>query len=185
MERDMFDTMTFTKAGAAVCAALLIFLFASWGADALYMSEAEGHGDSHTEEGEGHSQGYVIANLEDSGAGEAEEVVEVSFEEVYASADAGAGERVYNKCQSCHKLDGSNGTGPHLDGVVGREIAAVGDFSYSDAMASTEGSWTPERLSAFLENPRSDISGTKMTFSGLKDIEDRANVIAYLEANPG
>ncbi|WP_292023234.1 cytochrome c family protein [Maritimibacter sp. UBA3975] len=177
----MFDTMTFTKAGAAVCAALLIFLFASWGADALYMSEAEGHGD----EAEEHSQGYVIANLEESSEDGGEEAVEVSFEEVFAEADAGAGERVYNKCKSCHKLDGTNGTGPHLDGVVGREVAAVGDFSYSDAMASVEGSWTPEELNAFLENPRSDINGTKMTFSGLNDIEDRANVIAYLEANPG
>ncbi|EAQ13414.1 cytochrome c [Maritimibacter alkaliphilus HTCC2654] len=179
MERDMFDTMTLTKAGAAVCAALLIFLFASWGADALYATSEGGHG----EEGEEHSQGYVIANLEESSEG-GEEEAEVSFEEVYASADAGAGERVFNKCQSCHKLDGSNGTGPHLDGVVGRAVAGVDGFGYSDAMASHGGDWTPEALDAFLENPRSNISGTKMTFSGLKDIEDRANVIAYLAANP-
>lgn len=177
----MFDTMTFTKAGAAVCAALLIFLFASWGADALY-STAEAHGEGHGEEAE-HSQGYVIADLSDTGEGEAEDVVEVSFEEVYASADAGAGERVFNKCKACHKMDGSNGTGPHLDGVVGRAVASVGGFSYSDAMIAHGGDWTPEALDAFLENPRSNVNGTKMTFSGLKDIEDRANIIAYLAAN--
>ncbi|HBZ43922.1 MAG TPA: cytochrome c family protein [Maritimibacter sp.] len=176
----MFDTMTFTKAGAAVCAALLIFLFSNWAAEALYHTDvAEAHGD----EGEDHgpTQGYVIASLEGDAGGEAEEEVEVSFEEVFAAADAGAGERVFNKCKSCHKLDGSNGTGPHLDGVVGREVAAVDGFGYSDAMTAVEGAWTPEELNAFLENPRQDISGTKMSFAGLKDIEDRANLIAYLQ----
>ncbi|MEC7763087.1 MAG: cytochrome c family protein [Pseudomonadota bacterium] len=175
----MFDTMTFTKAGAAVCAALLIYLFASWGADALYSTAEGGHG----EEGEEHSQGYVIANLEEGGDGAAEDVVEVSFEEVYASADAGAGERVYNRCQSCHKLDGSNGTGPHLDGVVGRAVASVDGFSYTDAMVGHGGDWTPEALSEFLENPRGVVNGTKMTFSGLPDVEDRANLIAFLAEN--
>jgi cytochrome c len=184
MERDMFDTMTFTKAGAAVCAALLIFLFANWGAEALYVTETEAHGEGHGEEA-GHDKGYVIASLEEGNEEPEEEVEQASFEEVYASADAGAGERVFNKCRSCHKLDGSNGTGPHLDGVVGREVASVDGFAYSDAMASHGGDWTPEELSHFLEDPRGYIPGTKMSFSGLDDIEDRANIIAYLAEQTG
>lgn len=182
----MFDTMTLTKAGAAVCAALLIFLFSNWAAEALYHTDvAEAHGDEHGEEADAHgaSKGYVIASLEGDAGGEEEEAVEVSFEEVYAAADAGAGERVFNKCKACHKLDGSNGTGPHLDGVVGRAVAAVDGFGYSDAMAAVDGDWTPEELDAFIENPRSDVEGTKMSFAGIKDVEDRANLIAYLAEN--
>lgn len=180
----MFDTMTFTKAGAAVCAALLIFLFSNWAADALYSTEVAEHGGGHGDEADDHgpTQGYVIASLEaNDDAEEQEEVVEVSFEDVFAEADAGSGERVYNKCKACHKLDGSNGTGPYLDGVVGREVAAVDGFGYSDAMASFGGEWTPEVLQAFLENPRENMPGTKMSFAGLDDIEDRADLIAYLQ----
>ena len=66
-----------------------------------------------------------------------------------------AGERVFGKCKACHKLDGTNGTGPHLNGVVGREIAAVDGFAYSDALAGMSGDqWTPENLNGFLENPK-------------------------------
>lgn len=180
----MFDTMTFTKAGAAVCAALLIFLFASWGADALYVTSAEGHGEGHGEEG-APTQGYVIAALDGADHGAEEEEVEVSFEEVYANADAAAGEKVFNKCKSCHKMDGNNGTGPHLDGVVGRAVASVGGFGYSDPMIAHGGDWTPEALQEFLANPKGIVPGTKMTFAGLKKIEDRANLVAYLAAHPG
>ncbi|WP_298496284.1 cytochrome c family protein [uncultured Maritimibacter sp.] len=178
----MFDTMTITKAGAAVCGSLLLFLFGNWAADSLYATASESHGE-HAEEGEDHgpTQGYVIASLESSSEGGAAEEAGPTFEEVFATADAGAGERVYNKCQSCHKLDGSNGTGPHLDGVVGRAVASVEGFGYSDAMAAHGGDWTPEALDAFLENPRGNTPGTKMTFSGLKDVEDRANLIAFLQ----
>ncbi|MBV7408497.1 cytochrome c family protein [Maritimibacter sp. DP1N21-5] len=176
----MFDTMTFTKAGAAVCAALLIFLFGNWAADSLYATASESHGEAAEGEEAHATQGYVIANLEASEAGGAEEEAGPSFEEVFASADAAAGESVFNKCKACHKVDGSNGTGPHLDGVVGRTVAAVDGFGYSDAMAAHGGEWTPEALDAFLENPRGDVPGTKMTYSGLKDIEDRANLIAWL-----
>ncbi len=163
----MFDTMTLTKATAGVCGALLILLLGKWAADVMYHDA--GHGE----------QAYVI----DTGAEEGgdEEAVEVSFDEVLASADVGKGARVFNKCKACHKLeDGANGTGPHLYGVVGREKAAVEGFGYSDALASLEASWTPENLSGFLESPKNYAPGTTMGFSGLRKIEDRANLIAYL-----
>ena len=98
-----------------------------------------------------------------------------------AAADAAAGEKVFAKCKACHKLDGGNGTGPHLDGVVNRAKASVEGFSYSDALTGMAGdSWTPENLYAFLENPKGYAPGTKMSFAGLPKSEDRANVIAYL-----
>ena len=99
---------------------------------------------------------------------------------VFASADLAEGEKVFRKCRACHKVeDGANGVGPHLHGVVGREIAAVDGYRYSDALPAGE-TWTVENLYAYLENPRGWAPGTKMAFAGLKTSEERANVIAWL-----
>ena len=65
---------------------------------------------------------------------------------------------------------------------MGRAVGTVPDFGYSGALAANFDVWTPENLQAFLEDPRSTASGTKMSFAGLDDIEDRANVIAYLQS---
>ena len=73
----------------------------------------------------------------------------------------------------CH-TDGTDGTGPHLNGVVGRDKAAVAGFGYSDgAMAQAGQAWTPDNLQAFLESPRDYMPGTKMGYSGMRDIGDR------------
>ena len=89
---------------------------------------------------------------------------------------------MFRKCQACHKLeDGANSTGPYLYGVVGRDIAAAAGFGYSDALNGMEGDWTPEALNGFLENPKSYAAGTSMAFAGLPKVEDRANLIAYLD----
>ncbi|WP_425091453.1 c-type cytochrome [Tropicimonas sp. S265A] len=166
----MFDTMTMTKIVGGLCGALLIFLLGAWGAQVLYGDY--GHKDDH-------AQAYTI----DTGSEDAvEEVVEeVPFEELYAVADAGAGERLWRQCQACHKLDpGANGVGPHLHGVVGREKHAADGYDYSDGLLATTGAWTPENLSGFLENPKEYAPGTKMAYRGMGDAEDRANLIAYL-----
>lgn len=171
----MFDTMTLTKIVGGICGTFLIFLFANWGAETIY-SMGGGHHDGE------HAQAYVIdTGEEDTGEAE-EEVVEIAFSEVLAAADAGKGERVFGKCKACHKLDGTNGTGPHLDGVVNREIAAVDGFSYSDALTGLEGAWDGEALNAFLTSPKDYAPGTKMSFAGLRKIEDRANLVAYLSS---
>ena len=167
----MFDTMTITKAAGALFAAWLILLLGKWGSEGLY--HVGGHGE----------QAYAIEVATDEPA--EDDAPEVPFEEVFASADAGAGEGLWRACQSCHKLDGSDGTGPHLNGVVGRDIGSVAGFGYSDTLASMEGDWSPEALSGFLANPRSYAEGTKMSYSGMKDVEDRANLIAYLATTGG
>lgn len=172
----MFDTMTLTKAVGAICASFLVFLFATWAADALYHTGVESH------EGEEVAQAYSI----DTGAAEGEEVaVEEgpAFDVVLASADAAAGEKVFGKCKACHKLDGGDGTGPHLNGVVNRAKASIAGFGYSEALVAMAGdAWSPENLNGFLINPKGYAPGTKMAFAGLPKVEDRANVIAYLAA---
>ena len=99
-----------------------------------------------------------------------------------ASASVEDGRGVARKCRSCHTFDedGSNRVGPGLWEMVGRDIASVEGFNYSDAMEAEEGSWTYERLWTYLENPRADIPGTKMGFRGLRDEEDLAAVIAWM-----
>ena len=169
----MFDTMTITKIGGGFLGALLVLLLGGWAAQGIYSTEAH-HDDEHV-------PGYSIA-LPDTDA-PAEEVIEVAFADVYATADAGAGERSWRQCAACHaNAAGQNGVGPYLHGVVGRDIASADGFSYSDALAGLEGDWTPEALSAFLESPRNYAPGTAMAYAGMSDVEDRANLIAYLDS---
>ena len=105
------------------------------------------------------------------------------FAALVASADLEAGKKVFRKCGACHKLeDGKNGAGPHLYGVVGRDIAGVDGFKYSDALSGIEGEWTADKLGAFITNPRDFAAGNRMSFSGLKDEQDRANLIGYLQS---
>jgi cytochrome c len=93
------------------------------------------------------------------------------------------GEQISEKCLACHTIakGAPNATGPNLWGVVGGPTAHLGDaFPYSSAMKKFGGTWTYDRLFAFLENPQGYISGTKMTFAGLSKPTDRADIIAYL-----
>ncbi|WP_370251951.1 cytochrome c family protein [Nioella sp.] len=171
----MFDTMTLTKAVGGVCAAWLILLLGGWAADGLY-SVGGGH-DAHGE----HVAGYVI-DTGDGGHGD-EEVAEIPFADYLASADPADGEGLFRQCRSCHSVeDGVQGTGPSLYGVVGRDIASVGGFGYSGALEGLEGNWTPEALNGFLESPRGYAQGTAMSYGGMRDIEDRAAMVAYLDS---
>ena len=105
------------------------------------------------------------------------------FATLLASADAAKGEKTFGKCKSCHKIDGGDGTGPHLNGVVGRAVASVAGFAYSDVLKGMGGTWDPEHLNQWLTSPKAMAPGTKMTFAGLGDPQDRANVIAFLNAH--
>ncbi|MBV7396304.1 c-type cytochrome [Mameliella sediminis] len=167
----MFDTMTFTKIVGGVCGALLIYLMGKWAAEVLYHPAGHGHGEEH-------AAGFAIL-VDDGPAPEAEEGPD--FATLMAAADAGKGEKVWGKCRACHKLDGTDGTGPHLDGVVERAVGSVAGFGYSGKLSEAADVWTPENLFAFLENPKGFAPGTTMGFAGLKKAEDRVNLIAYLQ----
>lgn len=176
----MFNTMTITKASGAIIAPLLFLLLVSWGASSLYHVGEASHG-----EGEEHAQAYSIpVEGGESDSGEATADAGPDFATVMASADAAAGEKVFSKCKSCHKIDGSDSIGPHLNGVVGRAVASDANFAYSDAMkahVADAPNWTPDALNIFLTAPGKAVPKTKMSFAGLPKIEDRANLVAYLE----
>jgi cytochrome c len=170
----MFDTMTMTKILGAVCGSLLILLLGKWAAESLYHTGPVEHS------GEEVAQAYSFATATEETA-EAGAEAGPPFADLLAAADTGAGEKVFSKCKACHKVDGSNGTGPHLNGVVDRAKASVEGFAYSDALLAMAGdSWTTENMNGFLTNPKEYAPGTKMGFAGLGKVEDRANVIAYL-----
>lgn len=102
-----------------------------------------------------------------------------------AEGDAVKGEQVFKKCLACHAVkDKANKTGPHLVGIIGRPIASVEGYKYSEAMtayAASAGSWDEAKLSAYLENPKSIVAKSKMVFPGLKKETERADLIAYLK----
>jgi len=175
----MFDTMTVTKAGGALCGALLIFLLGKWAAETIYNTAPAEEG------GEKVAQAYSVDTGATGGTEAAAGDTGPDFDTVLATADAAKGEKVFGKCKSCHKIDSGDSTGPHLNGVVGRAVASVAGFGYSDALKAVGGNWDPDQLNKWLTSPKTFAPGTKMSFAGIPKVEDRANLIAYLKSLGG
>ncbi len=127
--------------------------------------------------------GYPIAGVVEEGAGAA--VAEKPIELYLASADPVKGEQVFKKCAACHNADkgGANALGPNLWDVIGEPIGKGKGFPFSDALSGKGGNWDWTTLGAWLHSPKTFAPGTKMTFAGLSDPQDRANVIAFLNAH--
>ncbi len=124
--------------------------------------------------------GYVIEGVETAGGADSGPSVEALMQ----TADAAAGEKVFGKCAACHTINqgGANGIGPNLWASMGKPHAHVAGFDYSDALKSKTGVWDWTNMDAWLTSPRKYADGTKMTFAGLGKPEDRANLMAYLNA---
>lgn len=168
------DNRTNTIAGwvlAAMASALAFYLFSS-------MAFRHEHTDK---------MGYAVVAPEASEGGAAAAPT-VPFMTMMASAEVVKGEAVFAKCKSCHSINqgGANGIGPNLYATVGEAIAeGKAGYAFSDALKSAGAGkkWTFELLNEWLTNPKKFAPGTKMSFAGLEKQEDRANVIAYLNAN--
>jgi cytochrome c len=127
--------------------------------------------------------GYPIEGVVEPGAAPV-----VDLGTVLAAADPAAGQKVFQKCSSCHNADqgGPNAIGPNLYGTVGAPIGeGKNGFAFSSALSGHGGNWTYENLFDWLKSPAAFAPGTKMTFAGLSSGEDRANVIAYLKQQGG
>jgi cytochrome c len=125
--------------------------------------------------------GYEVQGVEAEG-GEAA-VAEKPFAFYMSQGDAAKGADVFKKCAACHNADkgGANALGPNLYGVVGDPVATGrGGFPFTDALKGKGGTWNFDNLSEWLKSPKAYAPGTKMTFAGLSNPQDRANVIAYL-----
>ena len=125
--------------------------------------------------------GYVIEGVEEEGAGGG--AAEVPIATLLATADAAKGAEVFKKCAACHTVNqgGANGVGPNLYATMGEALAAgKGGFAFSDALKKVGGTWEWDKMNAWLTSPRKFAPGTKMTFAGLSNPQDRANVILYL-----
>jgi cytochrome c len=127
-----------------------------------------------------HKMGHEIEGVVSSEGGAAKaEPIEARL----AKADPAKGQATFAKCTSCHTINqgGANGIGPNLYGVVGDHIAeGRGGFAFSDALKSKGGTWSFQNLDEWLTSPKAFAPGTKMTFAGLGDGQDRANLIAWL-----
>jgi cytochrome c len=102
--------------------------------------------------------------------------------------DAAGGEKVFAKCKACHTVDqgGANGIGPNLYAVAGDAIGeGRGGFAFSDGLKAHKGTWDAATLDQWLTGPAKFAAGTKMTFAGLDDAKQRADVIAYLNSKGG
>lgn len=126
-------------------------------------------------------EGFAVAA---EAGGEAGGVAAVPIATLLATADVAKGEAVFKKCAACHTIaqGGPNGIGPNLWAAMGKPHGHVAGFSYSDALKSVPGNWDFEGMDKWLANPKKYAPGTKMTFAGLGNPEERANLIAYLNA---
>ena len=167
------DSFELNKIIGAILGTLLFVMGAGFLAEAVYAPI------------EGHGPGYALPEPEGEGGHDGpEEPQVIDIGTLLAAANAEQGEGTAgSRCGSCHNFaeGAGNKQGPELYGVVGRPIASHAGFTYSDGMkAHASDTWTYENLNAFLLAPAGYAPGTKMTFGGLKNDQERANVIAYL-----
>jgi len=101
-----------------------------------------------------------------------------------AAPDARPESAAFSACAACHSVDGSNGTGPSLKGVIGRTSGTAPGFRYSRAMKNAAIRWDEASLDRYLANPQEVVPGNIMPFSGVADAPERAAIIAYLKTLP-
>ncbi len=131
------------------------------------------------------AMGYPIEGVVLEGEGESEAEKPVAF--YLATADAAKGENVFKKCAACHNADpgGPNALGPGLHGVMGSPVAGHPGFAFSEALKGVGGSWGWDNMSAWLANPKKFAPQNKMTFAGLSNPQERADVMLFLNSRGG
>jgi cytochrome c len=93
------------------------------------------------------------------------------------------GERVFRACAPCHSLEANrNMTGPSLTDLWNRQAGGLPSFDrYSSALKSSGIIWQDNTLDEWLKDPQHFIPGNSMTFPGMKDARQRADLLAFLK----
>lgn len=104
--------------------------------------------------------------------------------QAHAAGNAANGKTVFARCAICHSAGKGepNRIGPNLFGVVGRKAGSKADYNYSSAMKGFGKVWTAQLLDVYLTHPQATVQGTKMSFAGISNNGQRADVIAYLQS---
>ena len=107
-------------------------------------------------------------------------VVQSAPSQTFASLEKG--EKIYKKCGACHNYEkeSKSKVGPNLWNIINRLKASTEGFAYSKALSEFGGKWNYEELNNFLYKTKEYIKGTKMNFAGLKNVQDRADLILFL-----
>lgn len=170
----MSGDLQFNKIAGAGLATVFTILVVNTVADSVYHQEAP------------EKMGYHVEVADESG-GAAEVELPPDWGTLLPAADLAAGEQAFARCATCHTVTqgGANGTGPNLWGIVGNRVTHAAGFSYSSAMqahAAEAPTWGYDELDHFITNPGRYVSGTAMTYGGLRNAEERHNLIAYLRS---
>ena len=130
-----------------------------------------------------HTMGFVVEGVEEESSGATAEA-EPPIATFLATASVERGANQFKKCAACHTVTqgGANGIGPNLYAIIDKPHGHLPNFTYSDALKKVPGGWDWEALSHWLKSPKSYAPGTKMAFAGISKPQDRADVIAYLNA---
>jgi len=132
---------------------------------------------------------YQVASVSDTNDSTAEPSSENTIAgdvmTLFASVNLSDGEKTFKKCAACHSIakGGGNKIGPALYNALGRQAGSLSDYKYSKGMIAYGKKWTPQEMDGFLENPKSWVKGTKMSYAGLKNPKERAALILYLNKN--
>jgi cytochrome c len=167
------ESLEFNKiAGAVLATGLLVLGLKNLSAEVFHSELPEKPGFE-----------IVVAEANAATPDSATPAVAVPIAQLLAKADIAKGMASAKACAACHSFDkgGANKVGPHLWDIVGRPMGSAEGFAYSDAFKAMGAKpWDFDALNSWLLAPKEMIKGTKMSFSGLKKDETRANVIAYL-----
>jgi cytochrome c len=171
------DSFEWNKVIGAVLGSLIFIFVVRLAAEKIYEAEKP------------EKAAYVVEGVVEDGAGggaaaPAAEVIP-DWGTVLPAADVNAGKAISQRCLQCHTLEkgGPNKIGPNIYGIVEKTRATHEGFAYSGAMKEKGGNWTYDELFHFLRSPGSYIPGTKMSFAGLRNAQDRINLIAFLRSN--
>ena len=149
---------------------------------ALGLSSLSGHYFLADKENRPAKMGYAIEGVEaEAGGAAAVEPIATRL----AKGDVAKGEATFAKCKACHSIDqgGANGIGPNLWAILGDTIGVGrGGYAFSDSLKGKAAKWDFASLDEWLTSPAKFATGTKMSFAGIADAQQRADVILYLNA---